>query len=124
MLQLRSNTGWTDFGVDRYRTPGQQPDRQVEHPRRHQGGSSSTNPGDPTHNTLAPGLRGWATHIQNTKVGSGPQTYAVTETALADWNLSATENGDLENLFLRYPLGSGRDTAPTHRKMPTFSLPT
>jgi hypothetical protein len=73
--------------------------------------SSSTNPGDPTHNTLAPGLRGWSTHIQNTKVGDGPQTYAVTETALADSNLSSTENGDLQNLCsYAITLGSGRGT--------------
>jgi hypothetical protein len=73
--------------------------------------SSSTNPGDPTHNTLAPGLRGWATHIQNTKVGDGPQTYAVTETALADSNLSSTENTDLEELCsFAITLGSGKGT--------------
>ena len=71
--------------------------------------SSSTNPGDPTNNTLAPGLRGWATHIQNTKVGDGPQTYAVTETALADSNLSSTENLDLEELCsFSITLGSGK----------------
>jgi hypothetical protein len=73
--------------------------------------SSSTNPGDPTNNTLAPGLRGWATHIQNTKVGDGPQTYAVTETALADSNLSSTENTDLEELCsFAITLGSGKGT--------------
>lgn len=73
--------------------------------------SSSTNPGDPTRNTLAPGLRGWATHIQNTKVGDGPQTYAVTETALADSNLSSTENTDLEELCsFSITLGSGKGT--------------
>ncbi|MFZ0279782.1 MAG: hypothetical protein WA254_01915 [Candidatus Sulfotelmatobacter sp.] len=71
--------------------------------------SSSTNPGDPTNNTLAPGIRAWATHIQNTKVGDGPQTYAVTETALADSNLSSTENTDLEELCsFSITLGSGK----------------
>ncbi|MFZ0759064.1 MAG: hypothetical protein WAM69_03860 [Candidatus Sulfotelmatobacter sp.] len=70
--------------------------------------SSSTSPGDPTNNTLAPGIRGWATHIQRTTVGETP-TFAVTETALADSNLSATENSDLENLCsYAMTLGSGK----------------
>jgi hypothetical protein len=72
--------------------------------------SSSTNPGDPTHNTLAPGIRGWITHIQATgQTGAG--AFALTETTLSDSNLSATENGDLENLCsYAITLGSGRGT--------------
>ncbi|MGB6814217.1 MAG: hypothetical protein WBE23_15045, partial [Candidatus Sulfotelmatobacter sp.] len=72
--------------------------------------SSSTNPGDPTNNTLAPGIRGWMTHIQATGQ-AGAAAYALTETSLADSNLSSTENGDLENLCsYAITLGSGRGT--------------
>jgi len=73
--------------------------------------SSSTNPGDPTHNTLAPGIRGWATHIQRTTVGDAAAAFALTETALADSNLSSTENTDLEELCsFAITLGSGKGT--------------
>ena len=72
--------------------------------------SSSTNPGDPTNNTLAPGMRGWATHIQQHE-GWGAAAYALTETALADSNLSSTENTDLEELCsFSITLGSGKGT--------------
>jgi hypothetical protein len=72
--------------------------------------SSSTNPGDPTNNTLAPGIRGWMTHIQATGQ-TGAAAFALTETTLSDSNLSATENGDLENLCsYAITLGSGRGT--------------
>jgi hypothetical protein len=68
--------------------------------------SSSTNPGDPTNNTLAPGLRGWETHIQ--RAGTG---FAITETPLADSNLSATEKTVLQELCsFSITLGSGRGT--------------
>jgi len=71
--------------------------------------SSSTAPGDPTNNTVAPGIRGWATHVQRTTVGDGTATFALTETTLSDSNLSATENGDLESLCsYAITLGSGK----------------
>ena len=70
--------------------------------------SSSTNPGDPTNNTLAPGLRGWETHIQR---AAAPGTFAITETPLADSNLSATEKTVLQELCsFSITLGSGRGT--------------
>jgi len=73
--------------------------------------SSSTNPGDPTNNTLAPGLRGWETHIQRTTVGDTAATFAVTETPLADSNLSATEKTVFQELCsFAITLGSGRGT--------------
>ncbi|MGA9304063.1 MAG: hypothetical protein WBW31_01540 [Candidatus Sulfotelmatobacter sp.] len=68
--------------------------------------SSSTNPGDPTNNTLAPGLRGWETHIQKAATG-----FAITETSLADSNLSGTEKTVLQDLCsFSITLGSGRGT--------------
>jgi len=72
--------------------------------------SSSTNPGDPTNNTLAPGIRGWITHVQATgQEGAG--AFALTETTLSDSNLSSTEKGDLQNLCsFAITLGSGRGT--------------
>jgi hypothetical protein len=71
--------------------------------------SSSTNPGDPTNNTLAPGLRGWATHIQRAGTVGETAAFATTETALADSNLSATEKTVLESLCsFAITLGSGR----------------
>jgi len=74
--------------------------------------SSSNSAADPTNNILATGTRGWSTHIQNTKVGGeSPQTYAVTETKLADSNLSSTEDTTLEYLCsFAITLGSGRGT--------------
>jgi hypothetical protein len=73
--------------------------------------------GDPTNNTPAPGLRGFATHIQRAapdwKTGStdGSGSFFVTEAPLADANLSASENSMLE-LLCKYAviLGSGRGT--------------
>jgi hypothetical protein len=72
--------------------------------------SSSNSAADPTNNILAAGLRGWATHIQNVKpAGSNVTSYAVTETALADSNLSSTEDTVLEDLCsFAITLGSGR----------------
>jgi hypothetical protein len=68
--------------------------------------SSSTPGGDPTNNTLAPGLRGWETHIQ--RAGAG---FAITEAPLADSNLSATEKTVLQELCsFSITLGSGRGT--------------
>jgi hypothetical protein len=70
---------------------------------------SSSNPAaDPTNNILASGLRGWATHIQRTGF-EGTAAFAITETALADSNLSATEDTVLESLCsFAITLGSGR----------------
>jgi len=73
--------------------------------------SSSTNPGDPTNNTLAPGLRGWETHIQRAAAGAALVDFAITETPLADSNLSATEKVVLQELCsFSITLGSGRGT--------------
>jgi len=70
--------------------------------------SSSTNPGDPTNNTLAPGIRGWITHVQATGQ-TGAAAFALTETTLSDANLSTIENGDLESLCsYAITLGSGK----------------
>jgi hypothetical protein len=56
-------------------------------------------------NTLAPGLRVWATHIQ-TNIGNGG--YTISEALAADSNLGATEKSNLEILcgWVNY-LGSG-----------------
>jgi hypothetical protein len=73
--------------------------------------SSSTAGGDPTNNTLAPGLRGWETHIQRVAAGTTLPDFAVTETPLADSNLSGTEKTVLESLCsFAITLGSGRGT--------------
>ncbi len=73
--------------------------------------SSSTNPGDPTNNTLAPGLRGWETHIQRAGTIGETTAFAITETPLADSNLSATEKTVLQELCsFSITLGSGRGT--------------
>ena len=64
--------------------------------------SSSSN--DPTAPKPTAGLRGWATHIQKTAAS----VYAVTETAVADSNLSAGEQTLLGNLcYYAQILGSG-----------------
>jgi hypothetical protein len=57
-------------------------------------------------NTLAPGLRMWATHTQAKNNGGGG--FAVTETLAADSNLGTTEKSNLEILcgWVNY-LGSG-----------------
>jgi hypothetical protein len=73
--------------------------------------SSSTNPGDPTNNTLAAGLRGFATHIQraNPAANGGSGAYFVTEAPLAKSNLAAGEKSMLEQLCkFAAILGSGR----------------
>ena len=51
-------------------------------------------------NTPFPGLRGWATHIQSVanKNPFGPSPYSQTETELADSNLTAAEQSQLEML--------------------------
>jgi hypothetical protein len=51
-------------------------------------------------NTPTPGLRGWATHIQSVanKNPFGPSPYSQTETELADSNLTAAEQSQLEML--------------------------
>jgi hypothetical protein len=73
--------------------------------------SSSTNGGDPTNNTLAPGLRGWETHIQRSVNVGDAASYAITETPLADSNLSGTEKTVLQELCsFAITLGSGRGT--------------
>lgn len=55
--------------------------------------SSSTN--DPTGPVPTPGLRGWATHVQATSNLPEKGPYYVTETTLADSNLSRTELSNL-----------------------------
>jgi hypothetical protein len=73
--------------------------------------SSSNSAADPTNNILAPGLRGWATHIQRAGTVGETAAFAITETALADSNLSPTEDTVLESLCsFAITLGSGRGT--------------
>lgn len=68
--------------------------------------SSSTN--DPTHVGLKPGLRGWMTHIQATANLPERGPFYVTETRLADSNLSAAELASLESsCSFAITLGSG-----------------
>ncbi len=60
---------------------------------------------DPTNNVTAPGLRGWATHIQ---AGATAATYNETETRLADSNLSSAEQQALQmSCSFAFTLGSG-----------------
>jgi len=62
---------------------------------------------DPTDNVLAPGLHGWATHIQAFNM-AGASPYTTTETQLADANLSAAEKAALESsCSFTITLGSG-----------------
>jgi hypothetical protein len=71
--------------------------------------SSSTNPGDPTNNKPAAGLRGFATHIQRATPTTG--AFYVTEAPLADSNLASTEQTYLQELCqFAIILGSGRGT--------------
>jgi len=70
---------------------------------------------DPTNAVLAPGLRGWMTHIQatstNLTTSKGASPYFVTETALANSNLSVAELDALEQLCsFAITLGSGYGT--------------
>jgi hypothetical protein len=53
---------------------------------------------EPPAEVTSAGLRGWATHIQSStnKYPNGPAPYVQTETALADSNLIAGEQGLLE----------------------------
>jgi len=55
---------------------------------------------EPPAEIRATGLRGWATHIQSVKneTPNGPAAYSQTETALADSNLSGSEQYLLELL--------------------------
>lgn len=58
----------------------------------------------PVANTPAPGLRGWATHVQHA-LGVN---YQITETRLADSNLTSSEQSMLQNLCsYAIQLGSG-----------------
>lgn len=64
---------------------------------------------DPTNLAPAPGLRGWATHIQRATATSG--AYATTEAAVADSNFTEGEFSLLENLcYYAGLLGSGQGT--------------
>lgn len=64
---------------------------------------------DPTELAPAPGLRGWATHIQRATATSG--AYATTEAAVADSNLTSGEASLLESLcYYAGLLGSGQGT--------------
>jgi hypothetical protein len=69
---------------------------------------SGTN-NDPTNNVLKPGLRGWVTHIQAASNLPEGAPFYVSETRLANSNLSASEKEDLEMTcgFVMY-LGSGQ----------------
>jgi len=63
--------------------------------------------GDPTDNSLAPGLHGWATHIQAFNM-AGAAPYTTTETPLADANLVAAEQTALQDsCSFTITLGSG-----------------
>jgi hypothetical protein len=73
--------------------------------------------GDPTNLFPTSGLHGWMTHIQGTKVTLSPGNpvvpgvagpFFVTETLLADANLSPTEQTLLQNLCLYDGLLSGK----------------
>ena len=61
-------------------------------------------------NSPAPGLRGWATHIQSVanRYPFGPSPYSQTETQLADSNLTPTEQSMLEMLCKFDHLLSGK----------------
>jgi len=73
--------------------------------------SSSTN--DPTNPVPSPGLRGSATHIQATKNIPEKGPFYVTEDALADSNLSATELADVGTVCgYGLTLGSGYGLCP------------
>ncbi|HUB02311.1 MAG TPA: hypothetical protein VL983_06485 [Terriglobales bacterium] len=64
---------------------------------------------DPTNPWPVAGLRGFATHIQRATPTSG--AYATTETAVADANLTSTEEWALANLcYYAGLLGSGQGT--------------
>ena len=79
---------------------------------------------DPTFPEPVPGLRGWFTHIQATTTTFSPTAgiaknavekgpWFVTETALADSNLSLTELGNLGTLCsYGLTIGSGYGTCP------------
>ena len=63
---------------------------------------------DPTANVLKPGLRGWMTHIQATTNVPTRGPFYVTETPLADSNLSAAELAALQDsCSFEISLGSG-----------------
>jgi hypothetical protein len=64
---------------------------------------------DPTNPWPVAGLRGFSTHIQRATPTSG--AYATTETAVADANLTSTEEWALANLcYYAGLLGSGQGT--------------
>jgi hypothetical protein len=62
----------------------------------------SSSSSDPTNPVPAPGLRGWATHVQSTTNLPARGPFYVTESLLADSNLSADE---LQNLGLLCSFG-------------------
>jgi len=71
----------------------------------------STTNNDPTNNVLAPGLRGWATHIQSTSNLPATGPFYVTESPLADSNLAAADQSSLEETCgFVITLGSGYGT--------------
>ena len=68
---------------------------------------------DPTNPVPFPGLRGWATHIEATTNIPEKQPWFVTETTLADSNLSSTELYNLGALCsYGLTLGSGYGLCP------------
>ncbi len=68
---------------------------------------------DPTAPVLATGLRGWMTHIQATTNVPEKSPWFVTEDALADSNLSATELANLGTLCsYGLTIGSGYGYCP------------
>jgi hypothetical protein len=75
------------------------------------GPGSWENPTNNFTNAPTPGLRPWATHIQSVanKYPYGPAPYSQTETLFADSNLSAGEEGMLEQLCRFDHLLSGKN---------------
>jgi trimeric autotransporter adhesin len=68
----------------------------------------SSTSSDPTHNVQKSGLSGWMTHIQATTNNPASGPFYSTESGLADSNLSAAEQGALENsCSFDITLGSG-----------------
>ena len=80
----------------------------------------SSSSSDPTAPSPTPGLRGWATHIQGSGISiltGAPAVVSdpwyVTETPLADANLSRTELGNLgQTCSFGYTIGSGYGKCP------------
>jgi len=73
----------------------------------------SSSSSDPTNPVPYPGLRGWATHIEATTNIPEKSPWFVTETTLADSNLSSTELSNLGTLCsYALTLGSGWGFCP------------